>query len=122
VPPTAAQHLGQLGERLALEHLRRLDYDLLDRNFRAPAGELDLIARHGSVVIFVEVKTRRVGGLDPLLSIGPQKRRRMRLVAAAWLARSPPTPRPAELRFDAIAVVLDRADRLVALDHLEGIA
>ena len=119
---TPQQVLGALGERLALEHYRRLGFSLLERNFRARAGEIDLIVHDRRTIVFVEVKTRRAGGLDPLLAMTPLKRRRLRAVAALWLAERPRRPRALALRIDAVAILLDAADRLVALEQLEDVA
>jgi putative endonuclease len=120
--PTNRQVLGNAGERLALQHYERLGFELLARNHRTRAGELDLIVADRRALVFVEVKTRRSGGLDPLVSITPQKRRRIRRLGAAWLADHPEHPRRNEVRFDAVAVVLDAAGNLVALEQLESIA
>jgi putative endonuclease len=114
--------LGRLGERLALEHYERLGFRLLERNYRSPAGELDLIVYDGETIVFVEVKTRRAGGLDPLDSITTAKQRRLRLLAGRWLAeRAGRPPRARVLRFDAVGIVIDAAGRLLALDQREGI-
>lgn len=122
MPQTPNQALGSLGERLALEHYERLGYRLLERNYRTRAGEMDLVVHDGSTTVFVEVKTRRSGGLDPLLALTAQKRRRLRALAAAWLADHPQRPRASALRIDAVAVVLDERGRLVALDQVEDVA
>jgi putative endonuclease len=113
--------LGQLGERLAGEHYERLGFRVLDRNHRNRSGEVDLVVYDGETIVFAEVKARRMGGLDPMLSITPAKQRRMRLAAAGWLAEQGRVPRARELRFDAVGVVIDAADRLVALDQREAI-
>jgi putative endonuclease len=116
-------HLGRAGERLALEHYQRLGFRLLDRNFRTPAGELDLILYDGATIVFAEVKTRRAPTvIDPIESVTPTKQRRIRRLAAAWLAeRGSDRPHARELRFDAVGVMIDRAGRLVALDQLEAV-
>jgi putative endonuclease len=98
------------------------------RNVRTRHGEIDLIACNGSVLAFVEVKTRRAppgaapGSLpDPLASLRARQRARLRRLAAAWLAASDvrrPTART--LRFDAIGVTVDASGRLLRLDHLAG--
>jgi putative endonuclease len=121
VPANPRQILGRAGERVALEHYQRLGFRLLDRNYRTPAGELDLILYDGDTIVFAEVKTRRAGGLDPIDSIGPTKQRQVRRLAAAWLAGPPRRPRARELRFDAVGIVIDAAGRLVALDQREAI-
>ena len=118
---SAAQILGQSGERLALDHYERLGYRCLEQNFRTRAGEIDLIVCDDDAIVFVEVKTRRRGGLDPLLGITPAKIRRLRSLALAWLAVRADRPRRSELRFDAVAVVVDERDRLVSLDQYSAI-
>ena len=123
MPRTSAQQLGALGEQRALEHYERLGFRLLERNWRhRAAGEIDLVVCDGVVTVFAEVKTRRRGGLDPLLAITREKRRRMRSLAAAWVREHPARPRTAALRIDAVAVVLDDRDQLVALEQYEDVA
>jgi Holliday junction resolvase-like predicted endonuclease len=74
-----------LGERLAEEHLTAAGYAVLKRNFRTRYGELDLIAASAGALVFCEVKTRVNGTVagpsHPLEAIGPDKRRRLRLMA-----------------------------------------
>jgi putative endonuclease len=119
---THNQALGALGEQLALEHYERLGFQLLERNHRTRMGEIDLIVRDRQTIVFVEVKSRRSGGFDPLLALTAVKRRRMRTLAAAWLAEHPMRPRAAALRIDAVAVVLDACGGLVALEQVEDVA
>jgi putative endonuclease len=122
VAQTANQIVGRLGERLALEHYERLGFRLIDRNWRTRAGEIDLVVCDGRTTVFAEVKTRRSGGLDPLLSLTAVKRRRMRALAAAWLREWPARPRTAALRIDVVAVVVDDRGALVALEQFEDVA
>jgi putative endonuclease len=122
VAQTANQIVGRLGERLALEHYERLGFRLIDRNWRTRAGEIDLVVCDGRTTVFAEVKTRRSGGLDPLLSLTAVKRGRMRALAAAWLSDHPARPRTAALRIDAVAVVVDDRGALVALEQFEDVA
>jgi putative endonuclease len=122
VAENARQILGRLGERLALEHYERLGFRLLERNCRTRAGEIDLIVCDQSTTVFAEVKTRHAGGLDPLVAITPLKRRRMRSLAAAWLADHQTRPRTAALRIDAVAVVVDARGRLLSLEQFEDVA
>ena len=117
----AQQILGRAAERLALEHYERLGFELLARNHRTRSGELDLIVADAHTIVFVEVKARTAGGLDPLVAITPQKLQRLRRLAAEWLASQPARPRRTELRFDAVAVVIDAGGRLVALEQFAGI-
>lgn len=56
---TYKKTVGDFGEDLVEEYLRNKGYDILDRNFRKPFGEIDIIARIDEIVVFVEVKTRK---------------------------------------------------------------
>jgi putative endonuclease len=122
MPDDPRHRLGDLGEQAAAEHMLRRGYELLDRNHRTRFGELDLIAYDpGSrTIAFCEVKTRRAGAAFAFEAVSPRKQAQVRSLGAAWLAATSARPRAAIIRFDAIAVVLDRAGRLVSLDHLEG--
>ena len=106
---TPARHsdIGPLGERLAARFLRKqLGYRILRRNCRSKLGEIDLIARDGNEVVFVEVKTRssRTWG-DPETAVTPAKRRKLCRAAAAFAARNRLREHP--LRFDVVAVLLE---------------
>jgi putative endonuclease len=122
MPSDVRPHLGRLGEDLALEHLERLGYRVLDRNYRTRFGELDLVVCDDATIVFVEVKTRSVGSSagSALESMSPRKQRQVRGMAAAWLVESSGRPRSADLRFDVVAVTVDASARLVRLDHLEA--
>ncbi len=115
----ARRQLGRTGEEIACEHLRRLGLEIVERNYRTRWGELDVIAFDGRSLVFCEVKTRRVGGA-PLDAVHERKQRRVRRMAGQWLHERTDRPRAAELRFDAVAVILDLDGRLVSLEHLEG--
>lgn len=78
--------------------------EILARNWRAGRRELDLVARDGDVVAFVEVKTRGPGPAAPLEAIDRAKRRDLRRAAEAWIHAHPGVGR--EFRFDAVGVRL----------------
>jgi len=115
---------GEIGERIAAEHLEHRGYQIVARNARTRYGELDLIAADDRALVFCEVKTRVAGGASgpagPLEAIGPQKRRRLRALACEWLATTDARPRRVDLRFDAIGVTLSARGELLALEHLEA--
>src|SRR4051794_4823767 len=118
---------GEIGERIAERHLERRGYRVLARNYRTRYGEIDLVAADEDAIVFCEVKTRagagRSGPASPLDAIGPSKRRRVRMMAAQWLAAQasePSRPRRAQLRFDAIGITLGAGNRLGAINHLGG--
>lgn len=97
--------LGDRGERLAAEHLERAGWVVLARNFRVGHREVDLVARRGEVVAFVEVKTRAgLGYGHPLEAITLRKRREIQLVATIWVERH---GKPDDIyRYDAVAVLI----------------
>jgi putative endonuclease len=114
--------LGARGEQLAAEHLERLGFAIVERNFRTRWGELDIVAFNGTVLAFVEVKSRKLwqNGANPFEAITRRKRTQVRKMAGRWLVERRERPYAETLRFDAIGVTFDRAGRLVAIDHLEG--
>lgn len=112
-PFAAAKPLGQRGELLARKLLRRAGLKILARNYRCPAGEIDLIALDRSTrktlgsetIVFVEVKTRSSPGRSrPEAAVDAHKRRQIRSVADYYL-RNHPTE-GYRTRFDVVAVVL----------------
>ena len=111
--------LGRRGEELAAEHLERLGYRIVARNYRTRFGELDLVATDEFVLVFCEVKTRRDGG-EPWANLGEAKRRQVRSMGRVWLAECKERPRTSQLRFDAIGVVIGHDGSLRSLEHLEG--
>jgi putative endonuclease len=112
--------LGHDGERYAADHLQRLGFDVLERNYRTRWGELDLIGFDGAVLVFCEVKTRRTGGGAPFDALHERKRAQVRRMAAVWLIERRDRPHAPDLRFDAIGVTIDPQGRLAGIEHLEG--
>jgi putative endonuclease len=117
-----AQSFGRRGEQLAADHFERLGYRVLARNHRTRWGELDLVLAdaEGSLIVFCEVKTRRLGSGPVFDNLHDGKRKQVRTMAAAWLNSVRDRPYYAQLRFDAVGVTLDAAGRLVRLDHYEA--
>ena len=122
-PPDPRRRLGALGEQLAAEHLQRLGYRIVERNYRTRWGELDLIAHDGRLLAFVEVKTRRVSGGagSPFEAVDRRKQAQVRRIAAGWLTEVSDRPRADDLRFDVIGVTVDGAGQLLELEHREGV-
>lgn len=113
----SGKSLGDHGEALAAVHLERAGWTILDRNFRMGRKEIDLVARRGEVVAFVEVKTRAGAGYGhPLEAITWKKRREIQQVAASWVDRF---GRPEHTyRFDAVAIFADGAGA-PRVEHVE---
>lgn len=110
--------LGKWGEDLAVAHLEQSGYVVLARNWRCRDGELDVVARVGTTLCFVEVKTRSSTAFGlPAEAVGPSKTARMRRLAGRWLTENRPGSWSG-LRFDVIAVL--RTPDGPQLTHLEG--
>lgn len=116
-----SKELGRRGEDLAAAHFERLGCRVLARNHRTRFGELDLVlAEPGErTIVFCEVKTRRLGSPSPWDNLHEAKRLQVRRMAASWLAQVTDRPWAAELRFDAVGILLDEKGELVRLDHLQ---
>jgi putative endonuclease len=98
----AAYRAGRLAETLCVWLLRLKGYRVLARDWRVPVGEIDILARRGSVLAAVEVKRR--GRLsDAAEAIGPRQRRRILRALEAFVARNPALGR-LTLRFDVMLV------------------
>lgn len=96
--------LGQHGEDLAVDWYRHRGYRVLDRNWRTPIGELDLVVRRGRTVVVAEVKTRRSAAFGvPAIAVDDAKQHRIRRLAAMWLAEHR-VGRRIDVRFDVVAI------------------
>jgi putative endonuclease len=83
---SARRALGKLGENLAVQHLARLGYVILERNYRCKVGEVDIIARDDKRLAFVEVRARRGTSFGtPEESVTPRKQARLAAVARDYL-------------------------------------
>ena len=102
------EHLrrGQLGERAAKKHLRKLGLKFLIANFKSSRGEIDLVFRDGDCLVFVEVKTRSSEEWTrPAAAVDSRKRRLLSQTALDYLRllRNPQV----KIRFDIVEVLLD---------------
>lgn len=111
--------LGRLGERIAAQYLIQRGYTLLASNWRCKGGEIDLVARRGSSLVFVEVRTRRAASVDAAFeSITPRKRQRLLAAIHTYLTE---TGLESEAwRVDIIAVAVRRGSPpIIDIEHLE---
>jgi putative endonuclease len=116
VPTT--QTLGAHGEAIAVAYLTRAGLRVLDRNWRCREGELDIVARDESAIVFCEVKTRRGTGYgSPLEAVTGRKQGRLRLLAQRWLAAH--DEHAPEIRFDVVGVLVHRSGPAV-VTHLRA--
>lgn len=97
--------LGKQGENIAVRHLKRAGYRILDRNVKLGRYEIDIIAREGDTVAFVEVKTRRTNTFaEPEANVNHTKQEHIRRAARTYIYRHPEPN--TYYRYDIVSVVL----------------
>ncbi len=113
------QALGARGEQLAAAFLEQRGLSVVARNVRSSLGELDIVARDGDEMVFVEVKTR-IGGDDvaPDVAVTSAKLERLGQLAERYVARSPDPHSP--WRVDVVAIVISSDGSVRTIEHLEG--
>ena len=115
----ARRTLGDLGERIAIQHLLAKGYSIRERNFRTREGEIDIIAQCQDTLAFVEVKTRRGSAFGTAIeAINSAKQRRLVALAEAYGQQRDGLP--STQRIDVIALDLASDGRLISLQHIEG--
>jgi putative endonuclease len=122
VPDPIAEHnrrLGRRGEVLAARHLAQLGMQVLDRNWRCEAGEIDLVLRDGPVLVICEVKTRSSTDYGaPLEGVDRRKADRLRRLGARWLRAH--DCHPEDIRVDLVGVLAPPGGP-VEIEHVAGI-
>ena len=110
------RELGRAGEDAACAFLEDDGFEIVARNWRVRAGEIDIIARRGGLTVFAEVKSRTSTAFgEPEESVTPQKARRLRALATEYLSDSNVH---GDVRFDVIAVMLDRSGGVSSIRHI----
>jgi len=128
--PSPKRKLGDIGEKIALEYLKKQGYQILDRNYRKKWGEIDIIAQGQSfkdspsrtVLVFVEVKTKRCTPGDsprPEENIHWQKQKRLIRTAQSYLLERNYPPET-NWQIDVIVVELDLEKRRANLRHIKN--
>lgn len=118
---TAARNstLGKYGESVAARRLTSLGMTVIDRNWRGPSGEIDLVLRDGETLVICEVKTRTSADRGhPLEAVTVTKARRLRRLAAEWIEAH--RVRPADVRIDVVGV-LQPGHGAAQVEHLKGV-
>lgn len=109
--------LGARGEEIAVAYLIRQKYRIIETNFRCRCGEVDIIARDGKTLVFVEVKTRRTASYGlPQLAVTPFKQRQISKAALTYLSKNRLMEESA--RFDVVSVLL--VDTSPTVDHIKN--
>ena len=105
------------GEEEAARFLTRSGYAILEKNVRTRAGEIDLVAKEGKTLVFVEVKTRRdLEGDPPQAGVHTRKQNRLAKLAHGYLQQK--RLRHTPCRFDVVAVILNDEGGVKAIRHI----
>ena len=110
---------GILGEKIAGDYLQKRGYRILETNYRCPHGEIDIVARHGDYLIFIEVRTRkslRFGSPEESIT----RAKRQKLIATAWHYRQAAADPPPLWRIDAVAVELNHRNEILRIELTEN--
>ena len=111
---------GAIGERIARTFLKKKGYRLVASNYRTPLGEIDLIARKGNALVFVEIKTRTTASLGPpFLSVTWKKQRHIVQTALMYLKKHGLLD--SDWRVDVVSVKLDRVYNVESIEVLENV-
>ena len=124
--PSQKRKIGDIGEKIALDYLKKQGYQILDRNFQKPWGEIDIIVQNNKEIIFIEVKTRTVSeGQSLRYSPYPEenvrfdKKRKVIRTAQTYLLEKKYHPETS-WQIDVIAVELNIQTRKANLRHIKN--
>jgi len=107
---------GDRGEKYALKYLKKNGFKIVETNYRALRGEIDIIAREGDTLVFIEVKTNSASGaIPPEMRVNTAKQNQIGKIARAYLQDS--KEEPPDCRFDVIGVIL-QGERDYKISHI----
>jgi putative endonuclease len=103
--------LGKEGEDLAVRFFRGKGYRILEKNYRTPFGEIDIIARERDSLVFIEVKTRRDDAFGyPFEAVNGRKREKIRKVALSYMKK---LRKEVPARFDVLSIYFENGNRKI---------
>ena len=108
------QQFGEICEAIAVEHLKKHGYRILEQNYRTKFGEIDIIAKDKGAIVFIEVKARRSYRFgNPKWAITPKKQRKISMVALYYLKAT--KLRDVRARFDVVAIHPIQSDQSIEI-------
>ncbi len=111
--------VGAQGERFAVKYLKKRGYKILGLNYRCHLGEIDIVASHKSVLVFIEVKTRSSDKFGPpQLAVTAAKQKKLAQLAMFYLIEQGINNQ--DCRFDVVAVRLDSRGKLVNIEIIQN--
>ncbi|MDI6782547.1 MAG: YraN family protein [bacterium] len=120
MPDKNKKLIGQYGEKLAVEHLKQKGYQLIEQNYRSPFGEIDIIMRDKTQLVFVEVKLRNEKWLEyglPEDAVKSKKQHRIRKLANYYINQHREIAY-ADFRFDIVSIILNQQGKVNSVTHL----
>jgi putative endonuclease len=108
--------LGSKGEDLAVRFLKKRGYSIIERNYTTPIGEIDIIAKDGDTIVFIEVKTRADDSFGhPFEAVNKKKRQKLKNLALLYLKKQRKEP---QVRFDVLSVFY-MSDGRKEIEHIK---
>jgi len=114
-----SKQTGDEAERIAARHLSKKGYSIIQTNYRNPFGEIDIIAKEGQTLVFVEVRSKTGTSFClPLESINRTKSTKLIKVAEGYLNEHPDSPE--DWRIDVVGVLFEQPPLPVSITHILG--
>lgn len=117
---SSRRQLGQLGEEAASRYLEQAGYRIVERNWRCRSGEIDIIAEHSERVVFVEVRTRKLGGGFGTAAESVDRRKQLQVRSVALVYMKQTGKQNERVRFDVIAVEVNPDGIVAGCTHYEA--
>lgn len=118
---TEKQKIGKLGEDIAVKYLEKHGYKILDRNYRKPWGEIDIVAQQKQELVLIEVKTQNQEfEWRPEENITRHKKRQLSRIVATYL-KANKIPENQNWRIDVLAIKLDFKTKNASVEHIQNI-
>lgn len=120
--PSPKRRFGDAGEKIAEKYLLEKGYEIIDRNYRKPYGEIDLIAKKDKMLVFIEVKTRdrkHLYNFLPEQSVNRSKTRKIKKVCRVYLLEKHYRP-DQEWQIDILAISIDMESKKARVRHMEN--
>ena len=114
-----SKEVARIGEEFAVQYLKDRGYQILERNYRLRSGEIDVIAKEGRQIVFVEVKTRRTLKFGvPQAAVTLAKQKQISKIALSYLQANNLLDTPC--RFDVVAIFLSSKSTPPKLEHIQN--
>lgn len=118
---TEKQNTGKLGEDIAAKYLENHDYNILERNYRKPWGEIDIVAEKGRELVFFEVKTQKdYLEWEPEENVNKHKRHQLSRIVTTYLKEKRISENQ-DWRVDVLAIKLNMQTKNAEINHIKNI-